>query len=419
MSLLLNSLVVLDPTSKYHNLLVNILVSSDGKISKISRNKINVKARKSIDCQKKKVTLGWMDFNANFCDPGFEYKEDLNSATNLSAKSGFTDVLISPDTNPVIQSKNDITYIKNKSKNDFCTIHASASITKNSEGKQMNDLIDLHREGALAFSDNKIENSELILNTLIYLKQFDGLYISRPQEKYLSTGLVNDGINSNILGLKSIPNISETIAIERDLSLVEYSGGKIHFSGISTKESVELIRSAKKKGLKVTCDVPIYNLLFDDSKILDFDTNYKVYPPLRTKDDIEELFNGLNDGTIDVISSFHQPQDIDSKNCEFDKASFGIISIQTFYSNILEISRHISEDILIEKFTKNPRKILGLEIPKIEEGSFSLLTVLDEEGSWDYNETSNLSKSSNSPWMDWSLKGKVSGVVFGSKTNIN
>ena len=419
MSLLLNSLVVLDPTSKYHNLLVNILVSSDGKISKISRNKINIKARKSIDCQKKKVTLGWMDFNANFCDPGFEYKEDLNSATNLSAKSGFTDVLISPDTNPVIQSKNDIAYIKNKSKNDFCTIHASASITKNSEGKQMNDLIDLHREGALAFSDNKIENSELILNTLIYLKQFDGLYISRPQEKYLSTGLVNDGINSNILGLKSIPNISETIAIERDLSLVEYSGGKIHFSGISTKESVELIRSAKKKGLKVTCDVPIYNLLFDDSKILDFDTNYKVYPPLRTKDDIEELFNGLNDGTIDVISSFHQPQDIDSKNCEFDKASFGIISIQTFYSNILEISRHISEDILIEKFTKNPRKILGLEIPKIEEGSFSLLTVLDEEGSWDYNETSNLSKSSNSPWMDWSLKGKVSGIVFGNKTNIN
>lgn len=419
MSLLLNSLVVLDPTSKYHNLLVNILVSSDGKISKISRNKINVKARKSIDCQKKKVTLGWMDFNANFCDPGFEYKEDLNSATNLSAKSGFTDVLISPDTNPVIQSKNDINYIKNKSKNDFCTIHASASITKNSEGKQMNDLIDLHREGALAFSDNKIENSELILNTLIYLKQFDGLYISRPQEKYLSTGLVNDGINSNILGLKSIPNISETIAIERDLSLVEYSGGKIHFSGISTKESVELIRSAKKKGLKVTCDVPIYNLLFDDSKILDFDTNYKVYPPLRSKDDIKELFNGLNDGTIDVISSFHQPQDIDSKNCEFDKASFGIISIQTFYSNILEISRHISEDILIEKFTKNPRKILGLEIPKIEEGSFSLLTVLDEEGSWDYNETTNLSKSSNSPWMDWSLKGKVSGVVFGSKTNIN
>ena len=419
MSLLLNSLVVLDPTSKYHNSLVNILISSDGKISKISRQKINSKVRKTINCEKKKVTIGWMDFSANFCDPGYEYKEDIISAITLSSNSGFTDVLISPDTNPVIQSKNDISYIKNKSKNDYCVIHPTASITKNSEGLEMNDLIDLHREGALAFSDAKIQNSELILNTLVYLKQFDGLYISRPQEKNLSNGLVNDGINSNILGLKSIPNISETIDIERHLSLLEYTGGKIHFSGISTKESVELIRNAKKKGLNVSCDVPIYNLLFDDSKILDFDTNYKVYPPLRTRDDIEELFKGINDGTVDIISSFHQPQDIDTKNCEFEKASFGIISIQTFYSNILEISRSIPLDVLIEKFTVNPRKVLGLEVPKIEEGSFSRLTILDEEGSWDYNETTNLSKSSNSPWMDWSLKGKVSGIVYGNKTNIS
>ena len=253
---------------------------------------------------------------------------------------------------------------------------------------------------------------------MIYLKQFDGLYISRPQEKNLSNGLVNDGINSNILGLKSIPNISETIDIERHLSLLEYSGGKIHFSGISTKESIELIRNAKKRGLNVSCDVPIYNLLLDDSKILNFDTNYKVYPPLRSKDDIKELLKGIDDGTVDIISSFHQPQDIDSKNCEFEKASFGIISIQTFYSNILEISRSLPLDVLLEKFTVNPRKILGLEVPKIEEGSFSLLTIIDEEGSWDYNESSNLSKSSNSPWMDWSLKGKVSGVVNGNKTNM-
>ena len=418
MSLLLNSLIVLDPTSKYHNSSVNILISSDGKISKISRQKIKAKARKTIDCDNKKVTIGWMDFCANFCDPGFEYKEDIISATKLSSSSGFTDVLISPDTNPVIQSKNDIAYIKNKSKNDYCVIHPTASITKNSEGLEMNDLIDLHKEGALAFSDTKIENSELILNTLIYLKQFDGLYVSRPQEKNLSNGLVNDGINSNILGLKSIPNISETIDIERHLSLLEYSGGKIHFSGISTKESIELIRNAKKRGLNVSCDVPIYNLLLDDSKILNFDTNYKVYPPLRSKDDIKELLKGIDDGTVDIISSFHQPQDIDSKNCEFEKASFGIISIQTFYSNILEISRSLPFDVLLEKFTVNPRKILGLEVPKIEEGSFSLLTIIDEEGSWDYNESSNLSKSSNSPWMDWSLKGKVSGVVNGNKTNM-
>ena len=164
--------------------------------------------------------------------------------------------------------------------------------------------------------------------------------------------------------------------------------------------------------------MPIYNLILDDSKILDFDTNYKVYPPLRSKDDIDELYKGLEDGTIDVISSFHQPQDFDSKNCEFEKASFGIISLQTFYSNILELSRNISFDSLIDKFTINPRKILGIEVPEISEGSFSSLTILDEEGSWDYNELTNLSKSSNSPWLNWSLKGKVSGVVLGNKTNL-
>ena len=206
--------------------------------------------------------------------------------------------------------------------------------------------------------------------------------------------------DSNAPTCESIPNISETIAIERDISLLKYSGGKIHFSGITTKEYVDLIRSAKKKGLKVTCDVPIYNLIFDDSKILDFDTNYKVFPPLRSKNDIDELYKGLEDGTIDVISSFHQPQDIDSKKCEFEKASFGIISLQTFYSNILELSINVSFEKLVEKFTVNPRKILGIEIPEISEGSFSSLTILDEEGSWDYNELTNLSKSTNSPWFN-------------------
>ena len=199
MSLLLNSLIVSDPTSKYHNSLVNILISSDGKISKISKKKISEKVRKVINCDNKKVTRGWMDFSANFCDPGFEHKEDLISGVNLSSISGFTDVLINPFTNPVIQTKNDISYIKNKSSNDLCIVHPSASITKNSEGKEMNDLIDLFKEGAKAFSDKNIENSKLILNTLIYLKQFNGLYISVPKEKYLSSGLVNDGDRKSVV----------------------------------------------------------------------------------------------------------------------------------------------------------------------------------------------------------------------------
>ena len=233
MSLLLNSLVVSDPRSKYHNLLVNILISSDGIIKKISKSKINDKVRNIVDCKSSKISKGWIDFNANFCDPGYEFKEDLKSGANLASKSGFTEVVLSPDTNPVIQTKNDISYVINNSSNELCNLYPCASVTKNAEGHEMNDLIDLNNEGAIAFSDHKIEDTELILNTLLYLKQFDGLYISKPKEKYLSKGLINDGLNSNILGIKALPYISETIAIKRDLSLLEYTNGRIHFSGIS------------------------------------------------------------------------------------------------------------------------------------------------------------------------------------------
>ena len=418
MSLLLNSLVVSDSRSKYHNSSVNIFISSDGKIKKISNKKINVKAKKTIDLNSCNLSAGWVDFSSNFCDPGYEYKEDLISGVSVASSSGFTEVVINHNTHPVIQNKNDISYIKNKSLNSLCSVYPTASVTKNSMGVEMNDLIDLHHSGAIAFCDSNLQNSELILNVLIYLKQFNGLYISKPKEPYLSNGVVNDGLNSNTLGLKSIPNISESIVIERDLSLLKYSGGRIHFSGISTKEGVDLIRKAKKSGLDVTCDVPIYNLLLDDEKILDFNTNFKVYPPLRSQSDIDELLRGLEDGTIDVISSHHQPQDIDSKNCEFEKASFGIISLQTFYSNLVEISRKIPFEILAEKITTNPRKILGIKNPEIKEGSIACFTVFDEMGSWDYNDSTNQSKSKNSPWMDWSLRGKVRGVVNGNKTNI-
>ena len=418
MSLLLNSLVVSDSRSKYHNSSVNILISSDGKIKKISKKKINVKAKKTIDLNSCKLSAGWVDFSSNFCDPGYEYKEDLISGVSVASSSGFTEVVINHNTHPVIQNKNDISYIKNKSLNSLCSVYPTASVTKNSMGVEMNDLIDLHHSGAIAFCDSNLQNSELILNVLIYLKQFNGLYISKPKEPYLSNGVVNDGLNSNTLGLKSIPNISESIIIERDISLLKYSGGRIHFSGISTKEAVNVIREAKKSGLDVTCDVPIYNLLLDDEKILDFNTNFKVYPPLRSQSDIDELIGGLEDGTIDVISSHHQPQDIDSKNCEFEKASFGIISLQTFYSNLVEISRKIPFEILAEKITTNPRKILGIKNPEIKEGSIACFTVFDEMGSWDYNDSTNQSKSKNSPWMDWSLRGKVRGVVNGNKTNI-
>ena len=420
MSLLLNSLIVSDSSSKFYNKKINILIGSDGIIQKISKNKIDYKSKKTINCKEKKVSVGWMDFSSNFCDPGYEYKEDLTSGINLASKSGFVDILLNSNTNPVIQNKNDISYIKNKSDNKLVSVYPTAEITKDSNGIDMNDIIDLHTSGAIAFSGGNsiIKNSEMILKSLQYLNQIDGLYISKPNDYNLSKGLVNDSINGNKVGLKGIPYISEVIGIQRDLSILEYVGGKIHFSGVSTKQSVKLIKKAKLKGLNVTCDVPIYNLLLDDSKILNFDTNFKVDPPLRSKEDISFLISALKDGTIDVISSNHQPQDVDSKNLEFDKASFGIISLQTFFSNLVELSSKISFDILLEKFTKNPRKILKINQHEIKVGSKALLTVFDQNSSWNFNENTNFSKSINSPWMNWSLKGKVEGVVVGCETNI-
>ena len=413
MSLLLNSVTVSDTTSKYFNSKVNILIDSKGYVKKISKNKISDKVKKVVDLEGLFISESWFDFNANFCDPGYEYKENLKSGVHVAINSGFLDVLITPNTNPIIQTKADVSYIQEKSLNNFCKIHPSAAISKNFNGKDLNDIIDLHNSGVKAFTNSYSckESSEMIMNSLLYLNQIDNLLITKPKDRSFSDGVVNNGYYSNTVGLKGIPRISESIAVERDLSILEYVGGKIHFSGISTKESVSIIRDAKTKKLNVTCDVPIHNLILDDSNVVSFDPNYKVDPPLRTKDDIDALIDGIIDGTIDIIASHHEPQDIDTKKCEFEKANFGVISLQTFFSNIVQLSRKIPLENLIKTFSTNPKKILGVENYSVVEGSKASFTVFDPEGSWDFNENSNLSKSINSPWLNWSLKGKVKAVI--------
>ena len=413
MSLLLNSVTVSDTTSKYFNSKVNILIDSKGYVKKISKNKISDKVKKVVDLEGLYISESWFDFNANFCDPGYEYKENLKSGVHVAINSGFLDVLITPNTNPIIQTKADVSYIQEKSLNNFCKIHPSAAISKNFNGKDLNDIIDLHNSGVKAFTNSYSckESSEMIMNSLLYLNQIDTLLLTKPKDRSFSDGVVNNGYYSNTVGLKGIPRISESIAVERDLSILEYVGGKIHFSGISTKESVSIIRDAKTKKLNVTCDVPIHNLILDDSNVVSFDPNYKVDPPLRTKEDIDALIEGINDGTIDIIASHHEPQDIDTKKCEFEKANFGVISLQTFFSNIVQLSRRIPLENLIKTFSTNPKKILGVETYSVVEGSKASFTVFDPDGSWDYNENSNLSKSINSPWLNWSLKGKVKAVI--------
>ncbi len=422
MSLILKSLLVFDLNSDFNSKKVNILIGNDGNIKKISSHSIKTSATKTIDCNGMMVSPGWFDFRSNFCDPGYEHKEDLISGSYTAACSGFTDILLMPNTNPVLQSKNDISYVKNKTLNELTSVHPCAALTKNTDGIELNEILDLDKAGAIAFTDGEkeIQNSDILYKSLLYMNQFDGLLINKPRDYNLSKlGMVNEGISSTLTGIQGIPNIAEEIMIKRDLSILKYSGGKIHFSGISTKSSVDIIRKAKAEGLNVSCDVSIYNVLLDDSSILNFETNYKLDPPLRTKKDIDALIDGLIDGTIDVISSYHQPQNIENKDVEFYSARYGMISLQTFFSNILILSNKIDLELLIPKFTTNPRKILNLPERVIKIGSPALLTIFDKNSSWDYNIENNLSKSYNSPWLDWSLRGMVFGVVNSKKSIFN
>ena len=422
MSLILKSLLVFDLNSDFNSKKVNILIGNDGNIKKISSRSIKTSAAKTIDCNGMMVSPGWFDFRSNFCDPGYEHKEDLISGSYTAACSGFTDVLLMPNTNPVLQSKNDISYVKNKTLNELTSIHPCAALTKNTDGVELNEILDLDKAGAVAFTDGEkeIQNSDILYKSLLYMDQFDGLLINKPKDYNLSKlGMVNEGTSSTLTGIKGIPHIAEEIMIKRDLSILKYSGGKIHFSGISTKSSVDIIRKAKAEGLNVSCDVSIYNVLLDDSSILNFNTNYKLDPPLRTKEDIDALIEGLIDGTIDVISSYHQPQNIENKDVEFYSARYGMISLQTFFCNILILSNKIDLELLIPKFTTNPRKILNLPERVIKIGSPASLTIFDKNSSWDYNLENNLSKSSNSPWLDWSLRGMVFGVINSKKSIFN
>ena len=422
MSLILKSLLVFDLNSDFNSKKVNILIGNDGNIKKISSRSIKTSAAKTIDCNGMMASPGWFDFRSNFCDPGYEHKEDLISGSYTAACSGFTDVLLMPNTNPVLQSKNDISYVKNKTLNELTSIHPCAALTKNTDGVELNEILDLDKAGAVAFTDGEkeIQNSDILYKSLLYMDQFDGLLINKPKDYNLSKlGMVNEGTSSTLTGIKGIPHIAEEIMIKRDLSILKYSGGKIHFSGISTKSSVDIIRKAKDEGLNVSCDVSIYNVLLDDSSILNFNTNYKLDPPLRTKEDIDALIKGLIDGTIDVISSYHQPQNIENKDVEFYSARYGMISLQTFFCNILILSNKIDLELLIPKFTTNPRKILNLPERVIKIGSPASLTIFDKNSSWDYNLENNLSKSSNSPWLDWSLRGMVFGVINSKKSIFN
>lgn len=420
MKTLLKSVKIIDKKSDFNGQVKDILID-EGKISKIA-DKIDEKADKLIEGENLHVSIGWIDMRVSPKDPGYESKEDLSSLCKAAIAGGFTRIVTLPNTKPTVQTKESIAYYKGFSKTQLVDILPAAAVTKNCEGKDFTEMLDLHNAGAVAYTDGEhpLWNADILLKTLQYLYPINGFLMNRPEEATLTLfGQMHEGIESTLLGMKGIPSTAEELIVMRDLKLLEYAFSQVsekrthsalHFSTISTKRAVELMREAKAKGLPVSCDIAAHQLAFTDADLKEFDTNLKVNPPFRAKTDIEALQAGLADGTIDVIVSDHNPQDEESKNLEFDMADFGIIGLETAFA-VANTHSKLPIEAIIDKFTTNPAQLLRLPEETIHEGSLANLTIFNPDLEWAFTEKDIRSKSKNTPFVGHLLKGKVVGVI--------
>lgn len=410
MKILIQAATILNQASPFHKKKKNVLIQN-GRITEIGDKKYS--ADKVIDAVGMFLTPGWFDLGTYVGDPGYEQKEDLSSVMKAAAAGGFTGLAVLPNTQPSVQSKNEVSYLTSDNDNRLVQVHAMASVTRNNKGEDLTEMIDLHEAGAIAFTDGlkPVWHTDIFLKALQYLQKFDGLLIDHPEDIWLNLfGQMHEGLNSTQLGLKGMPRIAEELPVSRNIELLQYAGGRLHLSRLSTPKSIALVKAAKARGLSVTCDITSYQPLLDDSLLQGFDTNYKVNPPLREKADVAALIKGLKDGTIDVLCSGHLPQDAESKNLEFDLADVGMINLQTFASNLVALSSSVPWQDLIEKVTTAPRTLLGLEAPIIDVEQKANLTLLDPAGEWTLNDKTNLSKSRNSPWYGTKVTGKARAV---------
>lgn len=415
MNLIIKSVKIVWDKSSIDNQVVDILVQ-DGIIRDISP-KISLSGidYEVWEYQDSYISPGWFDLDANFGEPGFENREDLESGSKAAIHGGFTGLALMPNTYPPLHSRTEIDYILQKSQNLPVDLYPIGCISKRREGKEMAELFDMFQTGAKAFSDGNrpLENSGLLLRALQYTQAFGARIFSYPEEPSLVGGAkVHEGLESLRLGMKGIPSLSEELMVQRDLMIAHYAGCSIHFLAISTQGSVDLIRNAKSKGQEVSCSVPSYQLVLKDSDLHGFDTNYKVRPPLRSQEDIDALIEGLNDGTIEAITSRHTPQEIESKAVEFETALDGIASLETSFSFTMEALDHkLPLDKIIHKISIGPRSILGIEQPELKIGALANFSWFHPKLEWIPEKKDLMGKSYNNPFLGKKMKGKVLGII--------
>ena len=421
MKILIRSAKIICKNSDFHGQTKDIFIEN-GIIQQIG-DVLILEADEIIEGEDLCVSVGWFDMRVHAKEPGYEYKESLESMELTALAGGFTEIALLPNTQPVVQTRESVNYLKRSG--EKVKFHPMAAVTMKCEGKDFTEMIDLHQAGAVAFTDGElsIQNPDILLKSLQYLTQFGGLLINHPEDTHLTHfGQMHDGSVSTFLGMKGMPQMAEEIMLMRDMKLLQYvmetpfiegftDKSMLHFSCISSQETVNLVRMAKEMELPITCDVAAHQLCFTEHDLVDFDSNLKVNPPFRTQEDVEALWEGLADGTIDVIVSDHNPQDEESKKLEFDMAEFGVIGLETVFACVNTYNNGLSIESIIEKITDNPRKILRLTSPTIAEGSKANITVFSPTQEWTYEEKNIVSKSKNSPFIGKTLKGKVIKVI--------
>lgn len=425
MHLLIRSARVVDTTSAKHDQVVDLLIEN-GLIREMGTDLMVPDGAQIIDVPNLHVSAGWVDGRAAANDPGHEHRETLTDLARAAAAGGFTDVALLPNTSPVIDAKDTLGYVRRMAEGQPARLHPMAAITKGAKGVDFTDMIDLHRAGAVAFTDgdHPLQNPDLLLKTLQYLRPMNGLLVNRAEEELITQfGQMHEGVQSTLLGLKGLPAMAEVMMIERDLRLLAYvlegqstadaasTAPVLHFACLSSAESVDLVRQAKARGLPVSCDVAAHQLVFTDADLAGFDTYLKVNPPFRSQADVDALWTGLADGTIDMLVSDHHPHDEESKNLEFDVAEFGISSIETVFSAVLTSNNdRLPLTTLIDRLTLGPRRVLRLPPVSVAEGNPAILTLFDPTANWPVERL--VTPAKNSPFLGKTLTGKVLGTVL-------
>ena len=413
MKILVKNCTIIDSRSPYNGQSLDILIH-DGQITEIGKD-LESAANKVIEEDGLHLSPGWVELHSNFSDPGFEEREDLRSGSEAAAAGGFTSVVLMPSVDPPVDSRADIDYVYNRSEEFPVNLYPVGALSKGLKGEELSEMFDMRESGAIAFSDDThpVSNPNLLKLGLLYSSNLDTPVLSRPfQSEIAGNGQMNEGHTSTYLGLRGIPALAEELMIARDLYLAEYTGGRIHFCGVSTLRGIDMIREAKEKGVRASCDVNLYNLVHDESVLSDYNTYFKVNPPLRERETISGLIENLQTGVVDAIAIDHIPMDEERKNCEFEHASFGMAGLETAYGKYQTyLSDKIGLELFVDLISHGPRDVLDLPRITVKEGSMAELTLFCPTGETLVESSRKRSRSVNDPTYGQTLKGKVVGII--------